>query len=558
MNTCLYDDLEPILDFALTLYDLGFSISPPILRQGKFPCLPWKHHQTVRALKKQLIEWAFEFPYCNYGVITGSLSGVVCLDADNDAAEALIAQHCPPTPMRQLSGSGRGQHHLYRHPGSHVPTGACIKVHGATVKGLDLRGDGGLFIGPGSLHRLTKQPYQVIDPWTKEMLDAVPVFDLNWLGITLEPKKTYEPSLGRSDIPLSRKQELAREMLKEKAAARSGENSEGYCMALASALVHGYDLLPDEAEDIFLEWGEKEGNIDSEGRYWTRKQLRHKLEDAATKEDPQGRPRGYLLPAWDDRAVERVFNRQRQKAVSSKAVPVIVYEYQHVQPGEPLHSPEDKVVPLHPPVAEWASLAPASAPSPPTLDDDDPMRRFANDPKTAYLWRGHHANDSNVRPHERVKRSKSVLEAYHKIPKTGLVADFLATYLPTTDCSCTLLLGAGLALGASILNRRVWITQGSKRLHPHLWCGLVAATGERKSTAVNLVANLLKKMPPTTPFAWPATRPGLHWLRGLALRSSRDWTVNRIGWGQGSTANSNRRIGSRASAPSVLTNLAGG
>jgi hypothetical protein len=175
MNTLLYDDLEPILDFALSLHDLGFSISPPIPAHGKFPQLAWKQYQTERISKRQLIEWAFDYPFANYGVITGSLSGVICLDADNPAAEAVISKHCPPTPMRQLSGSGRGHHHLYRHPGSHVPTGSSIKVHGVGVKGLDLRGDGGLFIGPGSLHRLTKQPYQVIDPWTKEMLDAVPV-----------------------------------------------------------------------------------------------------------------------------------------------------------------------------------------------------------------------------------------------------------------------------------------------------------------------------------------------------------------------------------------------
>ena len=53
---------------------------------------------------------------------------------------------------------------------------------------------------------------------------------------------------------------------------------------------------------------------------------------------------------------------------------------------------------------------------------------------------GHHANDVNVRPDERLARSKSVLEVYRMIPPTGLLADFLATYLPTTDCSCTLLL----------------------------------------------------------------------------------------------------------------------
>ena len=130
MNTMLFDDLEPILDFALDLYDLGFSISPPIPTHGKFPQLPWKEYQTVRATKGQLIEWAFDYPYANYGVITGSLSGVICLDADNPDAEAVISKHCPPTPMRQLSGSGRGQHHLYRHPGTHVPTRQGLKVHG--------------------------------------------------------------------------------------------------------------------------------------------------------------------------------------------------------------------------------------------------------------------------------------------------------------------------------------------------------------------------------------------------------------------------------------------
>jgi hypothetical protein len=527
MNTLLYDDLEPILDFALTLYDLGFSISPPIPAHGKFPQLAWKEYQTERASKRQLIEWAFDYPFANYGVITGSISGIICLDADNPAAETAIAQHCSPTPMRQLSGSGRGQHHLYRHPGSHVPTGASIKVHGVTVKGLDLRGDGGLFIGPGSLHRLTKQPYQVIDTWTKEMLGAVPVFDLNWLGITVEPKKTFEPSPGRGDIRLSRKQELAREMLNEKPPARSGENSEGYCLALASALVHGYDLTPDEAEDIFLEWGEKEGNIDREGRYWTRRQLRHKLEDAAAQEDPQSRPTGYLLPGWDERAVRAVFDRRG--SVKPFKAKTAFEELEGVIPG-----PEDRVVPLRPPVAEPEPPTPTPTTSPVAVDADDPVRRFFGDPRTAYLWRGHHANDSNVRPAERLERGKSVLEAYQLIPKTGLLADFLATYLPTTDCSCTLLLGAGLGLGASLLNRRVWIRQGSKRLHPHLWCGLVAASGERKSTAVDFVASLLKQDADyhavclASDSTWPALAPRLGVEVKAGLNGEPDWLGTRL------------------------------
>ncbi len=444
------------------------------------------------------------------------MSGVICLDADNQNAEAVISKHCPPTPMRQLSGSGRGHHHIYRHPGSHVPTCGGIKVHGVRIEGLDLRGDGGLFIGPGSLHHRTDQPYRMVETWTKELLAAVPTFDLNWLGITVEPKKPSEPSPRRSDIRLSRKQELAREMLLQKAPAKSGENSEGYCLALASALVHGYDLDPDDAIDIFLEWGEKEGNIDSAGNYWTQKQLMHKLDDAEAQEDPQGRPRGYLLPAYDQQAVEQLFTQR------PRYVPVGVEEHRNVLPGEVLYEPDNKLqLALRPPDSPPAQAPPVPAPpetptaSAPPLDPEDPMRRFSDDPRTAYLWKGCHANDHNVRPPERLARSKSVCEAYSMIPRTGLLADFLATYLPATDCSCTLLVGAGLALGASLLNRRVWITQGDKRLHPHLWCGLVAASGERKSTAVNLVANLLKKDADyqdvclASDSTWPALAPKL-------------------------------------------------
>src|SRR6266404_2614182 len=110
------DDLEPILDFALRLHDLGFSISPPVAPQGKWPILHWKPYQTERASKKQLIDWALEYSYFNYAVITGKLSGIVCLDADNAMAEEVITKNCPATPMLQVSGSGRGRHHIYRYP----------------------------------------------------------------------------------------------------------------------------------------------------------------------------------------------------------------------------------------------------------------------------------------------------------------------------------------------------------------------------------------------------------------------------------------------------------
>lgn len=538
MNSILFDDLEPILDFALALHDLGFSVSPPIPTHGKFPLRSWKEYQTTRASKGQLVEWAFEFPYFNYGVITGALSGVVCLDADNPGAEAAIAKYCPSTPMRQVSGSGRGHHHLFRHPGCHVPTRKNLKVHGVEVTGLDLRGDGGLFVGPGSLHRLTRLPYLMIEPWTKEMLAVAPVFNLDWLGVTAELERPADdPSPTRTDISLSRKQEMARAFLAGKQGSAAGRGkAELYCLALASDVVHGYDLSPDEAEDLLLEWGQKESNTDADGRHypWGRSEIRHKLEDAAAQEGPQGRPRGYLLPAWDQDAIERIYrSRETQKLLKNHI------DLKQLAPDFP--GPDDKLLPLYPtkpqvalPSADESNPGPSPSALPalsPEPEADDPLRRFVDDPKTAYLWKNHHANDANVRPSERLARSKSVLEAYSMIPRTGLLADFLTTYLPTTDCSCTLLLGAGLGLSASLLNRRTWISQGSKRVHPHLWCGLVAASGERKSTAVNLVANILKRDADyhtvclASDSTWPALAPKL----GVEVKRGLDGEPNWLG-----------------------------
>ena len=246
-----------------------------------------------------------------------------------------------------------------------------------------------------------------------------------------------------------------------------------------------------------------------------------------------------FVPAWDEEAVKAIFNK---KAVAKPIkVPVLINEDHHVLPGQPIQGPEDIIKPLYPPAPEIHQSDTPSAENstePDTaflaMDGDDPIRRFADDPRTAYLWKGNHANDTNVTPKERLTRAKSVLEIYRMIPQNGLMADFLATYLPTTDCSCTLLLGAGLALGASLINRRAWIGQGNKRIDPHLWCGLIAASGERKSTAVNLVANLLNRDADyhaaclASDSTWPALAPRLGIEVKPGANGEPDWLGTRL------------------------------
>ena len=126
-------------------------------------------------------------------------------------------------------------------------------------------------------------------------------------------------------------------------------------------------------------------------------------------------------------------------------------------------------------------------------------------------------------------RAKSVIEAYALMPKEGLLPDFMATFLPTTDCSCTLLFGAALSLAATFLNRRVWITQGDRRVHPNLWNALIATSGERKSTAVNIVAKILKQDSDyagiclASDSTWPAIAARLGFKVQVADNGEPDW-----------------------------------
>lgn len=95
--------------------------------------------------------WWRDVPY-NIGVRTGEASGVVAVDVDprHGGDEALAALErrfggLPPT-WRFLTGGG-GEHVLFKHPGRRVQNSAS-----QVGAGIDVRGDGGYIVGPGSRH----------------------------------------------------------------------------------------------------------------------------------------------------------------------------------------------------------------------------------------------------------------------------------------------------------------------------------------------------------------------------------------------------------------------
>jgi hypothetical protein len=99
--------------------------------------------------------WAARWPRANWAMPTGGVSGVVVFEVDArngglEALEALEAELGPlPETVQAISGSG-GPHFYLAHPGE----GIKIKCSaGELAPGVDVRGDGGLVVLPGSLHK---------------------------------------------------------------------------------------------------------------------------------------------------------------------------------------------------------------------------------------------------------------------------------------------------------------------------------------------------------------------------------------------------------------------
>ncbi len=128
-------------DFA-SLYQNGWSFF--ILPRGqKQPSGSWKGYQNARPTPAQVADWEGEL--ANVGIVTGRLSNLLVIDVDSDEAQTLIdSMDLPVTPIVRTS---KGRHYYFRHPAIEVRN----KVNLKGVR-LDLRGEGGYVVGPGSQH----------------------------------------------------------------------------------------------------------------------------------------------------------------------------------------------------------------------------------------------------------------------------------------------------------------------------------------------------------------------------------------------------------------------
>lgn len=133
---------------AQKYYDLGFSIMP-IKKWDKKPMLAWEQYQTVRVTQKELDAWKDRYTDDNIAIITGKVSNLVVVDIDGpEGMDAIKKKHMPPTLIAE---TGKGVHYYFKMPPDRV-IGNSVRI----LPQVDIRGEGGYVVAPGSTHQSGK------------------------------------------------------------------------------------------------------------------------------------------------------------------------------------------------------------------------------------------------------------------------------------------------------------------------------------------------------------------------------------------------------------------
>lgn len=250
-----------LLNFALELHKKGISFVPLKIGTKNKYLVKWTEYQHRLPTLDEVNQW-FKDSDKNIAIITGAASGLVVVDPDTEEALDWVRKHLPDTPMKTKTLNG--EHLFYRYPkdSEKIKTFSKYKNENLYLD-LDVRGDGGCVIAPGSIHP-EGHVYREIQPWSDVELESLPVFDPNWL-----PQRTISQSSKVVSMPALNRKILNE--LKAKGQAIEGDAGDAHTFAVACYLMRDLGLSHDEAMSYFSDWNKLNQPP------WTEAELKKKL-----------------------------------------------------------------------------------------------------------------------------------------------------------------------------------------------------------------------------------------------------------------------------------------
>ena len=284
-----------VLDHARLYLRRGWSVLPVPLGEKK-PKLPgW----TGLRLTEDVLHQHFNGS-SNIGLLLGEPSGgLTDVDLDCPEARELADQFLPPTPSVTGRQSAPRSHRWYI---SGVPATKQFRDPKTKEMIVELRSTGGqTLVGP-SIHEcgevydpLEGEPAHVPGPMLEACVKALhEAVVRKRYGET--PNNNHAPTAQApsSSVPVSGDlvERRAPAYLRSMPPAISGNGGHAATYAAATAMVHGFGLNPDLALDLLLTHYNPRCQPP-----WTEKELRHKVQDAATRS--HDRPFGWLRDGVD-------------------------------------------------------------------------------------------------------------------------------------------------------------------------------------------------------------------------------------------------------------------
>ena len=131
-----------ILKIAFSYIELGWSIIP--VGRNKRPLIKWEQYQKKIADKNTIAKWYSKNPHAGIGIVTGKISNLTVLDADNEQAFKLLNSFLPDSLEIPTVKTPKGKHLYFEYtPELHN----TVRTLGTQ---LDIRNDGGYVVAPPS------------------------------------------------------------------------------------------------------------------------------------------------------------------------------------------------------------------------------------------------------------------------------------------------------------------------------------------------------------------------------------------------------------------------
>lgn len=142
--------IDGIPSQTLQMLKRGMRLFPVRPKEKKPLINKWQQRATTN--REQIDQWAREHAGCNWGIATGRESGVFVVDVDGEDGNATLQkwqrEHGDRWAQTLTVSTGKGFHLFYR-----FPEEAEIRNSAKLVApGIDIRGEGGYVVAPGSVH----------------------------------------------------------------------------------------------------------------------------------------------------------------------------------------------------------------------------------------------------------------------------------------------------------------------------------------------------------------------------------------------------------------------